>query len=322
MNDHGEVVLYAADRGPAVEVRLERETVWLTQAQLAQLFHRDQSVIARHLRNVFAEGELTPDKSNMQKMHIALSDRPVTMYSLDVIISIGYRVKSTRGVQFRQWATRVLREHLVRGYTVNERRLAELKQTIRLAEQVLERHRVTSSEAEGLLRVVADYSRALDLLDDYDHQRVGPTPPAGATTEILGIAYDEAVAMIRQLRKAFGKSTHFGVEKDDSLRSSLAAVFQTVDGRDAYPAFENKAANLLYFLVKNHSFVDGNKRIAAALFLWFLEKNGRLYDTNAGKCLANATLVAVTLMIAESRPAERGIILSILAHLLAVEPAS
>ena len=292
---------------------MDRETVWLTQKQMALLLDTERSVITKHLRNIIQSGELE-EKSNVQKMHIPSSDKPVVFYNLDMIISVGYRVNSKRGTQFRQWATRVLREHLICGYTVNERRLAELKQTVRLVDAVLDRHTVSGDEAAAMLRVVVDFTRALDLVDDYGHQRVAPA--VGKTGAAAGISYEEAVGAIARLKDKFAASIHFGVEKDDSLRSSLVAIFQTFGGKEMYPTLEAKAANLLYFLVKNHSFVDGNKRIAAALFLWFLEKNGALYRTDGGKRLADATLVAVTLMIAESRPAERETLCRIVEHLL------
>ena len=311
----GEIVLYRAPDGTvSLDVRLERETIWLTQAQMVMLFGRDQSVIARHVGNVFEEGELTASESNMQKVHIAGSDRPVVLYSLDVIISVGYRVKSKRGTQFRVWATRVLRDHIVKGFTVNERRLRELNQAVRLIADVAERRPLTGDEAIGLLRVVGDYSRALDLLDDYDHQRVGL---AGVTVrEAAEVTYEEALRAVANLRKQFGGSDLFGREKDGSLRSSLAAVVQSFGGKDVYPSIEEKAAHLLYFLVKNHPFVDGNKRIAAALFLWFLEKNAALYRNDRGKRIGDNALVAMTLLIAESRPAEKDILARVVVNLI------
>jgi hypothetical protein len=267
--NQGEVLIYkSASGGPALDVRLERETVWLSQAQLVELFQRDQSVISRHTRNVFKEGELD-EKSTMQKMHIAGSDKPVTFYNLDVIISVGYRVKSQRGTQFRIWATNVLRQHLVQGYTVHERRLKELNQAVRLIADVARRRVLTGDEAAALLNVVADYAYALEVLDDYDHQRVRLGPVSSGPVAALGL--DEARQVIARMGEKFGASDLFGREKDEGLEGSLAAVMQTFGGNEVYPSLEEKAAHLLYFLVKNHHFVDGNKRIAAAMFLWFLE---------------------------------------------------
>jgi hypothetical protein len=229
----GEIVLYrAADGGPALDVRLERDTVWLSQAQLVELFQRDQSVISRHVRNVFAEGEL-PEESNMQKMHIAGSDKPVTFYNLDVIISVGYRVKSQRGTQFRIWATNVLRQHLVQGYTVHAQRLKELNQAVRLVADVAHRRTLTGDEATALLEVVADYAYALEVLDDYDHQRVrmGEVSPG----LVAALDLDEARQVIVRMGERFGATGLFGREKDDGLEGSLSAVMQTFDGQEVYP---------------------------------------------------------------------------------------
>ncbi len=311
----GEIVLYRAPDGAvSFDVRLERETIWLNQSQMVMLFGRDQSVIARHIGNVFAEGELPESESNMQKMHIAGSDRPVVLYSLDVVISVGYRVKSQRGTQFRIWATGVLRDHILKGYSVNDRRLKELNQAVRLIADVAARRALTGEDATALLRVVADYSLALDLLDDYDHQRLMP----GETTSGLAVSvtYEEAIEAVARLREKFDAPPLFGREKDSGLRGSLAAVMQSVGGRDAYPGVEDKAAHLLYFLVKNHHFVDGNKRIAAALFLWFLEKNRILYRADGTKRIADNALVSMTLLIAESRPAEKDILTRVLVNLI------
>jgi prophage maintenance system killer protein/transcriptional regulator with XRE-family HTH domain len=310
----GEIVLYQAPDGTvSLDVRVERETIWLTQAQMAELFATERSVVTKHLGNIFRSGELET-KSNVQKVHIAGSDRPVSLFNLDVAISVGYRVNSKRGTQFRIWATRVLREHILKGYTVNERRLRELHQAVRLIADVAERRALTGDEATALLRVVGDYSRALDLLDDYDHQRVSlDETTLGA---VKPLTYKEAIRAVAGLRNRFGGSDLFGREKDASLRGALAAVVQTFGGRDVYPSLEEKAAHLLYFLVKNHPFVDGNKRIAAALFLWFLEKNGALYATDGRKRIGDNALVAMTLLIAESRPAEEDILTRVVVNLI------
>jgi prophage maintenance system killer protein len=247
-------------------------------------------------------------------MHNAISDTPVLFYNLDVIISVGYRVNSKRGTQFRIWATNVLKQHIVKGYTENARRLQELRRSLQLVEHVLDRHEVSSDEAKALLRVVTDYSYALDLLDDYDHQRVPAAPTHKG--EVKAISYEEARRLIERLREKFGAPAIFGQEKDDSLHSSLNAILQTFDEKDVYPGLEEKAAHLLYFLVKNHSFIDGNKRIAASLFLWFLEKNALLYGPSGDKRLADATLVALTLMIAESKPRDKGPVINIAMNLI------
>ncbi len=310
----GAVLLYQAlDGGPALDVRLDRETVWLTQAQMAELFARERSVITKHAKNVFREGELE-EKSNVQILHIAGSDKPVTFYNLDVIISVGYRVKSPRGTQFRVWATNVLRQHLVRGYTVREQRLKELNQAVRLIADVAHRRPLSGDEAAALLDVVADYAYALEVLDDYDHQRVrlGEVSPG----PVAAIDLDEARRVIARMGERFGASGLFGREKDDGLAGSLGAVMQSFAGREMYPSLEEKAAHLLYFLVKNHHFVDGNKRIAAALFLWFLEKNRALYRDDGGKRIADNALVAMTLLIAESRPEEKDALCRVVVNLI------
>lgn len=313
----GAVVLYHAPDGKVeLDVRLEQETLWLDAHQMARLFDRDRSVILRHIRNIYDTNELERSSTCAKNAQVAADGkiREMDSYNLDVIIGVGYRVNSKRGTQFRIWATQVLRDHILKGYSVNERRLTELRQSIRLVGQVLDRHDVSSDEAAALLRVVADYERALDILDDYDHQRVRPLKLPRA--EALGIDYDEAISIIDRMRKKFGGSALFGREKDASLSGSLSAVMQTFGGRDVYPSLEEKASHLLYFLVKNHSFVDGNKRIAAALFLWFMEKNGLLYGADGGKRVSDTALVALTLMIAESKPDQKDILTQLVANLL------
>jgi prophage maintenance system killer protein len=297
----GEIVLFrSADGESTLEVRLDQETVWLNAHQMAKLFARDRTVIVRHIRNVYKTKELSIESTCAKSAQVAADrkTRFMDLYNLDMIISVGYRVNSRRGTQFRIWATNVLRSHLVEGFTANERRLKELQRTLRLIDDILDRHDVQADEAEVLLRLVTDYSYALGVLDDYDHQRKleAHVQPRSAQ----GISYHEAIEIIERLKRTFESSALFGREKDSSLHSSLNAVMQTFNGKDVYPSLEEKAANLLYFLVKNHSFVDGNKRIAAALFLWFMENNGMLYRPDGGRRIANAALVAITLMIAES----------------------
>ena len=311
----GEVLVYQAEDGSAlVEVRLERDTVWRTQAQMAELFGRERSVITKDVSNVFREGELA-EESNVQNLHIAGSDKPVGFYNLNVIISVGYRVKSLRGTQFRIWATRVLRDHLVKGYSVNAARLRDLRQAVQLIADTARRRDLAGDEAQALLAIVGEYNRALELLDDYDHQRVAKPGPGGAARYVLG--HDEALRIVGRLRERFAASDIFGVEKDKGLESALGAIMQTFGGRELYPGLEEKAAHLLYFLVKNHAFVDGNKRIAAALFLWYLERNGALLRDDGAPRMTNGTLVALTLMIAESRPEEMDMLVRIVMHLLA-----
>jgi prophage maintenance system killer protein len=315
--EKGEIIIYQTSDGmAALDVRLEQDTLWLSQKQLAVLFQTERSVITKHLRNIFLSGELDKNSVCAKFAHTA-EDRKtyqIAFYNLDAIISVGYRVNSKRGTQFRIWATNVLRDHILKGYSVNKRRLKELRQSLQLVGHVLDRYDVTSDQAKALLRVITDYSYALDLLDDYDHQRV----TIGRTRKgrVKGISYKEAVSMVERLRDRFEVSDLFGKEKDESFEGSLQAVMQTFDGREVYPSLEEKAANLLYFLVKNHSFVDGNKRIAAALFLWFMEKNAALYRGDGSKRIADNALVALTLMVAESRPAEKNVMVKLLVNMI------
>lgn len=315
-----ELVLYtSADGTVRLDIQLEQETVWLSLNQLADLFGRDKSVISRHLRNIYQEGELDR-RATVAKNATVQSEagrsvvRDIEYYNLDAVISVGYRVNSKRGTEFRIWATSVLRQHLVQGYTANEKRLKELKQTLKLAADISKRKALTGDEASILLQTVSEYAAALNLLDDYDHQRV--TLAKTSSRQAKAVTYDETLRLIDAMRQKFGDSEVFGKKKDQSLHSSLNAVMQSFDGKDVYPSVEEKAAHLLYFMVKNHSFVDGNKRIAAAVFLRFADKNGLLRDREGGKRIADNALVAMTLMIAESRPQEKDVITAMLTNLI------
>jgi len=318
----GEVEFFRSPDG-AVElaVRLEGETLWLSQKQMASLFQTERSVITKHLRNIFASGELNKDSVCAFFAHTAEDGKTyrTQFYNLDAILSVGYRVNSRRGTQFRIWATQVLRDHILKGYTVNARRLAELQRAIRVVAKVADRRALRGDEAEALLRVVADYSRALNLIDDYDHARLPKPPESGAAARPLTL--EEARRWIDAMRDRF-RSDLFGREKDQGLESALTGVFQTVGGRDAYPTIEEKAANLLYFLVKNHPFVDGNKRIGAAMFLGFLEKNGALNRPNGTPRLSEEALVAATLLVAESDPKDKEILTRLIVALLAEDVAA
>ncbi len=309
-----------SDNQTQIEVQFENDTVWLSQEQLVRLFNRDQSVISRHIRNVFSEGELE-EKSNMQKMHIAKSDKPIIKYNLDVIISLGYRVKSKQGTQFRQWATQRLKDYLVKGYAINEQKLqasqeqlSTLKQSIQLLENVVQKTNLTSNEVIGLLKVVSEYSHALDLLDQYDHQRLAI--PETKNEKLQKIDYEEAIEQINLWRDKQKAGMLFGNEKDQSFSSSLETIYQTFDGVELYPSTNEKAANLLYFIVKNHSFSDGNKRIAAGLFIYFLDKNNKLYHINGSKIIADNTLVAITILIAESKTEEKEMMIKLIVNLM------
>jgi len=313
-------IFQAADGVVRLEVALDQDTVWLSQAQMVELFGRDQSVVSRHIRNALFEGEVSK-KSNMQKMHIATSDKPVAFYDLDVVISVGYRIKSERGVQFRRWATQVLRQYLVQGYSINQQRLeaqqeklTELKQAIALSARLIHSKNLSSGESQSILAILEKYSHALTVLDDYDHQRLqvaGTHAPAQPR-----ITYDEAVQQILLWREREGLGGLFGNEKDDSFKSSLETIYQTFDGTELYPSIEEKSANLLYFIVKNHSFTDGNKRIAAAIFVWFLERHDFLYNAEGEKRIADNALVAFTLLIAESKPDEREMMVKVIINLI------
>lgn len=318
LND--KIVIYrTADGQTSIDVKLEHDTVWLSQAQMAELFQKDQSVVARHISNVFKEGELTQE-SNMQILHNTFSKyKPTKVYSLDVIISVGYRVKSSRGTQFRIWANRILKDYLVKGYAVNraltEQRYAELKQLVGvLGRTVKAQETLTSDDALSLLEVVSDYTYALDTLDRYDYQQLS----IGQTTneEKFRATYEGAMQAIEGLKAKFGGSRWFGNEKDDSFKSSIGQIYQTFGGQDLYPSVEEKAAMLLYLVTKNHSFSDGNKRIAATLFLWFMAGNGILYNADGSKRIADNTLVALTLMIAESRTEEKDVMVKVVVNLI------
>lgn len=319
-NPTGEIILYETPEGDIrLDVQLERESIWLTQKQMSQLFDKNTDTIGLHLRNIFKEGELaesatTEESSVVQQEGNRKVRRKVRFYNLDAIISVGYRVNSKRGTQFRIWATGILRDHILQGYTVNESRLRDLNRAVKLIADTAKRRDLSGDEARALLAVVGDYRRALSLLDDYDHQRVSKPEAPGQV--IHPLEYEEALRIVDQLRDEFAESTVFGVEKDKGLASALGAIMQTAGGQDVYPSLEEKAAHLLYFLVKNHAFVDGNKRIAAALFLWFLERNDALTAAHGQPRISNATLVAVTLLIAESRPSEKDILARIVTHLL------
>ena len=315
----GEIVIYKARGGPLIDVRLKEETVWLTQKQLSELFDTERSVITKHLRNIFDSGELE-EKSNVQKMHIANSDKPVALYNLDMIISVGYRVNSKRGTQFRIWATNVLRKHLVDGYTINEKRLKaqhnkinELQDAVRLLGNIALLEDV-SDEAKGIVQIISEYTRALNILDDFDHQRLAA--PKGTKKSKYKLTYDEARNIIEQMKKKFRDSALVGQEKDKSFQGSIGAIYQTFDGKDVYPTIEEKAAHLLYFVTKNHSFVDGNKRIAAVLYVCFLQKAGILLDSDGRKRIDDNALVALTLMIAASKPSEKEIMIKVILNLL------
>lgn len=308
-----ELVLFeSADKTVSLKVPFENDTVWLNRQQMSVLFDRDVKTIGKHIGNALeeelddSENPTVANFATVQKEGIRSVERNLEYYSLDVIISVGYRVKSKRGVEFRKWANTVLKSYILKGYAANDRRLEELKQTL----QILRRNEV-ELESSQILSVVEQYTKALDLLDDYDHLCV--KKPDG-TAETYRITYEECRKVIDSM--SFGtKSSLFGNEKDDSFEGSIGAIYQTFGGKDVYPSVQEKAANLLYFITKNHSFSDGNKRIAATIFLYFLDKNNLLFKNNT-KQIEDNTLVALTIMIAESKPDEKELMVNLVMQFL------
>ena len=313
------VIIYQTKDGEtSIDVRLEGETVWLTANQMAVLFGRDEKTIRKHINNVFLEGELTKD-NNTHFLRIDNVKQPVAFYTLDVIISVGYRVKSQRGTQFRIWANKILKDYLIKGFAVNDkitqRKYEELSQLVHiLGRTINSRPELSNRENLDLINVVTDYTYALDTLDKYDYQKLIIDKTTSENKFI--VTYDNAIIMIHKLKENFGGSWLFGKEKDNSFKSSIGQIYQTFDGKDLYPSVEEKAAMLLYLVTKNHSFSDGNKRIAATLFLWFMQNNGILYNNDGSKRISNGTLVALTLMIAESRPEEKDVMVKVVVNLI------
>ena len=311
-------IYHSQDGSVQLNVKLENETVWLSANQMAMLFDRDAKTIRKHINNVFADGELAKE-SNTHFLRVANSDKPVPFYNLDVIISVGYRVKSRQGVQFRQWATSVLKQYLIKGYVVNQQikldRYNELKDVVRLmSRSIVLQDNVSTDEYSGLFNVISDYVYALDTLDQYDYQSLSISKTT--KEEPFRATYDNAMEVINALKEKFGGSKWFANEKDDSFKSSIGQIYQTFGGEELYPSVEEKAAMLLYLVVKNHSFSDGNKRIAAMLFLWFLNNNRVLYAKDGHKRIADNTLVALTLMIAESCTEEKDVMVKVVVNLI------
>lgn len=305
MNDNQIVLFESNDQEVTIPVNLDNQTVWLTQAQMAQLFDRSIGVVSRHIKNVFAEGELE-QKNNLHILQKCSSDRPTTLYSLDVIISVGYRVKSQRGVEFRRWATNVLHKFIIQGHVENERRLEQLGTVAQIIERLPE-----DLGSREILDIVESYIDVFKLLDEYDRESIDR--PKGQTG-IYTLEYELCMRLIAQMRSRF-TSDLFGVEKDESFRSSISVINQSFDGQDLYRSVQEKAANLLYLIIKNHSFLDGNKRIGCSLFLYYLDRNGLLFR-GLDKRIADSTLVAVALMIAESRPEEKESMVSLVMNFL------
>ena len=317
------IEIYRSQDGSVqLNVKLENETVWLTQSQMAELFGRDRTVITRHINNCYKEGELDKNITCAKFAHMGKDQDQTyetTMYNLDVIISVGYRVKSIQGTRFRQWANSVLKQYLIKGYAINQQlkldRYNELKDVVRLMGRAIGmQEKVSTDEYSGLFNVISDYVYALDTLDHYDYKSLSIQQTT--KDEPFRATYDNAMEAINALKEKFGGSQWFANEKDDSFKSSIGQIYQTFGGEELYPSVEEKAAMLLYLVVKNHSFSDGNKRIAAMLFLWFLNNNHVLYAEDGHKRIADNTLVALTLMIAESRTEEKDVMVKVVVNLI------
>ena len=320
-------IFQSADGKVQLEIQLKEDTVWLAQEQMVQLFERDQSVVSRHIRNVFKEGELD-EKSNMQKMHIAHSDKPVTLYSLDVIISIGYRVKSQRGVQFRKWATAIIKDHLVQGYTLNQRRLQErgieFEQAINLLSRTLTNQGLVSVEGEAVTQVISDYARSWSLLQGYDEQQLAELHTQQADMQPL--VFERAVIAINELKQALiakGEATElFAQIRGEGLASALATIEQGFGDNFFYPNIASRAAHLLYFVIKNHPLADGNKRSGSFLFLWYLRLNQHLLAKPVEQLINDNTLVALALLVAESLPEQKELMIRLTEHFIVLKDSS
>jgi len=319
------IVIYKTSDGQTqLDVRLENETIWLTQQQMATLFDTSRTNVVEHIKHIYEEGELEAEATcrNFRQVREEGSrtvTRNIPYYNLDMILSLGYRVKSITATHFRQWANRILKEYLVKGYAVNERihkeQIKELRQLVQMVGRTIEQHPIAENdENKALFDIVVDYTYALDTLDDYDYQRLGVSHTTRG--EEFHATYEDAMAAINALKAKFGGSQWFANEKDDSFKSSIGQIYQTFDGQELYPSVEEKAAMLLYLVTKNHSFSDGNKRIAATLFLWFMDNNGILYAPNGKKRISDSTLVALTLMIAESRTEEKDVMIKVVVNLI------
>lgn len=317
--EENKIIIYQTEDGQAqIDVRLENDTVWLSANQMAVLFGRDEKTVRKHINNVFSDQEV-PQDINTHFLRVNGVKQPVAYYTLDVIISVGYRVKSKQGVQFRQWANRILKEYVIKGYAVNDRirkeQIGELRQLVGMLGRTIQNQTLISTdETNALFEVVTDYTYALDTLDNYDYERLSIDKIT--KEEPFHATYENAMEAINGLREKFGGSSLFGNEKDDSFKSSIGQIYQTFGGEELYPSVEEKAAMLLYLVTKNHSFSDGNKRIAATLFLWFLNNNGILYRQDGSKRIADNTLVALTLMIAESKTEEKDVMVKVVVNLI------
>lgn len=327
MDSNNQIIIYQTEDGQTqVDVRMENDMIWLTRQQIAVLFGRDYKTISKHINNALKEelaGSVVVAKFANTTQHGAIEGKTQTheidYFNLEVITSVGYRVKSKRGVQFRQWANNVLKQYLIKGYAVNERmrkeQIGELRQLVGMLGRTIQNQPLLSNdETNALFEVVTDYAYALDTLDNYDYERL--TINKTTKEEPFHATYENAMEAIDGLREKFGGSVLFGNEKDNSFKSSIGQIYQTFGGEELYPSVEEKAAMLLYLVTKNHSFSDGNKRIAATLFLWFLNGNRTLYHPDGSKRISDSTLVALTLMIAESRTEEKDVMVKVVVNLI------
>ena len=325
--ENTEIEIFKSEDGTTeIEVHIDKDTVWLNQYQISELFLTDRTSIGKHISSIYRTNELNESSTSAKTAQVRKEGnrtvtRQIGIYNLDVILSIGYKVHSERGRQFRVWANRILSDYLIDGYVLNERKLKEqndqlkeLQESVKILGKALEFKELTNDESVGLLKIISDYAYALDILDQYDYQNLEIKDTSGK--EKYQLTYKEAITQILLVKKALGNSDLFGNEKDKSFQSSIATIYQTFGGTDLYPSIEEKAANLLYFITKNHSFSDGNKRIAAFLFLYFLERNGILFDKNGNKRIADNTLVAMTLMIAVSKPYEKETMIKVIINLI------
>ena len=323
MDLNNQIIIYHTEDGQMqIDVRLENETVWLTQKQIAELFGTKRPAITKHLKNIYASEELDEGSTCSILEHMGNEGKQTystKYYNLDVILSVGYRVNSKNATRFRQWANKVLKQYLIKGYAINERmrkeQIGQLRQLVGMLGRTIQSQPLLSNdETNALFEVVTDYTYALDTLDNYDYERL--TINKTTKEEPFHATYENAMEAINGLREKFGGSILFGNEKDDSFKSSIGQIYQTFGGEELYPSVEEKAAMLLYLVTKNHSFSDGNKRIAATLFLWFLNNNHILYHPDGSKRIADSTLVALTLMIAESRTEEKDVMVKVVVNLI------
>lgn len=321
--EENKIIIYQTEDGQTqIDVRLENDTVWLTQKQIAELFGTKRPAITKHLKNIYDSEELDENSTCSILEHMGNEGKQVyttKYYNLDAILSVGYRVNSKNATRFRQWANKVLKNFLVKGYAVNERirkeQIGELRQLVGIIGRAIQNKQIESNEEnQALFDIVVDYTYALDTLDNYDYERLSISKTT--QEDKFHATYENAMQAINALREKFGGSTLFGNEKDDSFKSSIGQIYQTFGGEELYPSVEEKAAMLLYLVTKNHSFSDGNKRIAATLFLWFLNNNRILYRADGSKRIADNTLVALTLMIAESRTEEKDVMVKVVVNLI------